>query len=261
VPRIEAYRAGTPCWVDVSSPDLEATAAFYTTLFGWSAERAVEPEAGGYTMFLQDGSAVAAAAPNRDDWPVMWNTYVASDDVDATATAVEQAGGRLLMPPFDVMGFGRMTFAFDPAGASFGVWQAGTHHGAQLVNEPVSLAWSELSTPDEGVAQAFYGAVFGWEPERLGEGDRNAPFVYTLEKIDGRPVAGVMKAGAQREHLPSAWTAYFAVADADAIAGQASALGARVVAAATDSPYGRMAVLADPHGAVFAVIALAAPAA
>lgn len=256
MPAIDAYSAGTPCWADVTSPDVAATVEFYTSLFGWTAEQASEPEAGGYTSFAQGGRGVAAAGPLQGDAPAAWSTYLASDDVDGTAARIESAGGTVLAAPFDVMDYGRMAFGLDPTGAAFGVWQAGSHAGAQLVNEPVSLAWSELSTPDESAAEAFYAAVFGWESESLAAGSGGGPSSYRLQKLGGRAVAGIT--AARTGDTTAAWTVYFAVADVDATTGRAAALGAGVVTGATDSAYGRMAVLADPHGATFAVIALAA---
>ena len=58
--------------------------------------------------------------------PSHWTTYIASDDVDDTAAKIRDAGGTVLMDPFDVFDAGRMTIAQDPTGATFGVWQAGS---------------------------------------------------------------------------------------------------------------------------------------
>ena len=57
------------------------------------------------------------------------------------------------MDPFDVFDAGRMTVAQDPTGAVFGIWQAGEHHGAELANEPGSVTWNEVQTPDLGAAE------------------------------------------------------------------------------------------------------------
>jgi predicted enzyme related to lactoylglutathione lyase len=61
--------------------------------------------------------------------------------------------------------------------------------------------------------------------------------------------------------MPPFWLVYFAVGDCDQAVATASALGATVMQPPFDIPPGRMAVLADPVGAVFAVLALAAPVA
>jgi len=243
MPEVSSYAAGTPCWMDVSSSDLDATVAFYTALLGWDAERAPEPEAGGYTLFLQAGKTVAAAGPNTGAGPPMWNTYLASDDVDASAAKAAAAGGAVVMDPFDVMDAGRMTFVLDPTGGSFGIWQAGRHIGAQLVNEPGALVWNELHTPDIAAANAFYSAVFGWTQERFGD---DPAMVYDVQKVGDRMVGGIY----QTDGEPG-WQPYFAVADADAIAARAVELGGEIVREPVDTPYGRNATLRDPHGVLF----------
>ena len=129
MPEFTSYAHGTPCWTDVTSTDLPRAVEFYRALFGWDAEVAAEPEAGGYTMFTLDGKNVAAGSPPQQEGiPSHWTTYIASDDVDATADKIREAGGTVLVDPFDVFDAGRMTIAQDPTGATFGVWQAGRAH-------------------------------------------------------------------------------------------------------------------------------------
>src|SRR5215210_1313781 len=99
-----SYAHGTPCWVDVTSSDLSATNAFYSGLFGWEADDQ-GPEAGGYTMYTLRGKRVAAGsppAPGAEGVPPHWTTYLASDDVDDSAARIRDAGGTVLMEPFDV---------------------------------------------------------------------------------------------------------------------------------------------------------------
>src|SRR3954470_3527687 len=136
-------RAGTPIWVDLGTPDVDAAVDFYGGLFGWQADEAGDPaETGGYRMFRNADRAVAGVGPlQSDQQPPLWTTYIATEDADETARKVQGAGGTVLMPPFDVLDAGRMAIFADPAGAVFGVWQPGQHTGAELFNEPVSLTW------------------------------------------------------------------------------------------------------------------------
>ena len=95
MPGFTEYAPGTPCWVDVTSPDLDRTTTFYGGLFGWQADRDPRPEAGGYTMFSLEGKSVAAASPpppGQEGIPPHWTTYIASDDVDATAERIREMG-------------------------------------------------------------------------------------------------------------------------------------------------------------------------
>ena len=254
MPEFTEYAPGTPCWVDVTSPDLKGSVAFYTALFGWTAEEDPRPEAGGYTMFSKDGKLVAAGSPpQQEGMPSFWSTYLASDDVDATAGKIREAGGALLMEPFDVFDAGRMAVATDPTGAAFGVWQAGEHHGAQLANEPGSFTWNECQTTDPVAAAAFYSAVFG---HGVDEWDMGQGEPYRVLKVGDKGIAGLSKIGPEQEGTPPNWATVFSVADTDASVARAQELGAELLVPPMDLPdIGRFAVLQDPVGAVFQVLA------
>jgi predicted enzyme related to lactoylglutathione lyase len=152
-----------------------------------------------------------------------------------------------------VMNAGRMAIFADPGGAAFGVWQAGDHAGAELVNQPGSLTWNELLTRDLETANNFYAQVFGIEPAEIPMG---AAPPYTVFNVEGRGVAGVLPIGDQfPAELPSHWMTYFAVADTDAAVAKATSVGATVVREPFDVPtVGRIAWLAGPTGERFAVI-------
>ena len=251
-----AYEDGVPCWVDVTSTDLDRSLAFYTGLFGWEAHPVPQPEAGGYTMLTLNGRSVAAASPPPPSGPSgsYWTTYLASSDVDATAAKIRDAGGTVFMEPFDVFDSGRMTVAQDPTGAVFGVWQAGEHIGAELANEPGTLSWNQCQTDDPARAAEFYQAVFGYgiSEVQMGEGE---PF--RVLEVGGRGVGGV------RSHITGMgeqphWSTVFAVADTDETVSRATELGGTTVLEPRDLPgIGRLAVLRDPTGAVFQVMASA----
>jgi uncharacterized protein len=246
------FAPGTPSWVDISSPDVQATARFYSQLFGWQAEDLGE-QAGHYTMFTQDGKQVAAAGPAQDPGqPPAWMTYVATDNADATAKKVAEAGGKVLMAPFDVMDQGKMGVFADPGGAVFSVWQPAAMKGAGLVNTPVSLTWNELATRDMDAAKAFYTKVFPWSAK---SNDMGGGQTYTEWQIDGRSIAGAMTMGSMYPaQVPPHWLVYFTVANTDDIVKRTQELGGKVMSPAQDIPQGRFAVLADPSGATFAVI-------
>jgi uncharacterized protein len=251
-----SYDPGTPSWVDLMTPDRDAAIRFYGALFGWRFEVG-PPESGHYTTCLVDGDPVAGIGETPRDadgapaFPPAWTTYLATADVDATAKQVTDAGGTVLVPPADVMDAGRMAVAADPTGAVVGLWQPRRHTGARRVHEPGALTWTELATPDPGAAGAFYAAVFDHGRDRVDAG--GVP--YTTLTVAGTAVAGLMpRTDEVPTGAPAAWLAYFAVADADAAAVAAVTGGGAVLVAPVDTPYGRVAVLADPAGAVFAVI-------
>lgn len=122
-------------------------------------------------MFAKNGKQVAAGSPpQQEGMPSYWTTYIASDDVDDTAAKIRDAGGTVMLDPFDVFESGRMTIAQDPTGAVFGVWQAKEHIGAQLANEPGTRLWNQCHTPDPARAAEFYQAVFGYEIDEMDNG-------------------------------------------------------------------------------------------
>src|SRR5438105_5220905 len=167
------YLAGVPCWVDTAQPDPQGAVAFYSGLFEWEFEDSMPSSSPArYFMARLRGRNVAAVGSVTDGSPARpaWNTYICVDSADETATRVTNAGGQVITPPFDVLDAGRMAVFADPAGATFCVWQAGEHKGAQLVNEPGTWNWSNLNTRDAERAVAFYGAVFGWETSRVDLG-------------------------------------------------------------------------------------------
>lgn len=255
---VEAYEAGTPSWVDVTGPEVEVLTDFYTQLFGWEAEDQ-GPEAGHYTMFSQRGRSVAAASPtppNMTGAPPSWTTYVTVADVDSSVAAISGAGGTVVMEPMDVFDSGRMAVATDPSGGLFAIWQAGEHIGAEIVNEPVSLCWNELTCRNADDVLEFYSAVFGWRVNRIGT-EADAPFQYRELYLGDKLVGGCMEMDdSWPEGIPTHWMTYFAVDNADDTARRAAELGGAVPVEPFDLPVGRTAVLNDPAGSVFSVIGL-----
>ena len=114
---------------------------------------------GKYFVARLRGGDVAAVGSIPESAPptATWNTYVWVDNADVTAAKVVDAGGSVLMEPFDVGDAGRMAVFADPEGALFCVWQAKTHKGARIVNEQGSLNFNDLHAFDVDGAKSFYG--------------------------------------------------------------------------------------------------------
>jgi uncharacterized protein len=273
VPERDGYIPGVPCWIDTSQPDPDAAVDFYSGLFGWEFEDVMPPEAEAkYFIGRLRGGDVAAVGSIPEGAPpmAMWNTYIWVESADETASKVADAGGRVLMEPFDVMDAGRMAVFADPEGAAFCVWQAKENKGAQIVNEQGSLNFNGLNTRDVEAAKSFYGSVFGWETltldggfemwalraygDHLEEGD---PGLRKRMAEVGAPagfenvVASISPIPDDQPDVPAHWNVTFAVDDADATAAKASELGGKVIVPPFDAPWVRMTVLADPQGATF----------
>jgi predicted enzyme related to lactoylglutathione lyase len=250
----DSHPAGTPSWIDLGSPDPDASAAFYSALFGWDIGEAGGPETGGYRMATLKGRPVAGIGASQSEGaPPWWTTYVTVDDADATAKVVDQAGGTVVVPPMDVMEFGRMAVFTDPGGATFSVWQPKQHHGSGLVDEPGTLTWNELMVRDLDKAKPFYQKVFGWGTNETDMGG----FAYTTWQLDGKSVGGAMPMVGDMwpADLPDHWMVYFDVANCDESVAKAKELGATVSVQPTDIPgVGRFSVLTGPQGEVFSML-------
>lgn len=249
-----SYVAGTPCWVDLGTPDIEGAAGFYGGLFGWSVPEAENAEqTGGYRQAMLRDKPVAGVMPlMQEGQPPAWSTYVSVEDADATTARVREAGGTVMAEPMDVMELGRMAIFADPAGAVFGIWQPGAFIGAQVVNEAGAVVWNELNTRDTVGAKEFYGAVFGWSYDEREFETGN----YNSLKLGDDTVGGMIDiTGRVPDEVPAHWLVYFAVDDTDATIEKAKASGGVTVFGPEDiSEVGRIAVLKDPFGAVFALI-------
>lgn len=248
--RDSAWPEGTPCWVDLAVGDFGKAQAFYSGLFGWRIEPG-PAEAGGIAVAELDGRPVAWIGPKQDPGqPTAWTPHIAVADADAAAERVAAAGGQVLGKGTDLLDVARIAVVADPAGAVFGLWQAGKNIGAGLVNVPGTLTWNEHFSADFEGSKKFYATVFGYE-----YGDLSADgFTYATIKLGGTDVAGIGELPADAAGARAAWSTYFGVASADEAVAKVTELGGAVVQPVRDSPYGRMAQVADDQGAPFTVI-------
>lgn len=248
MPETTTYAPGTPTWIELRTSDLAGSVRFYSTLFGWDAEDQGE-QMGHYHLMRLRGRNVAAIAGAPEGIPTGWATYLATEDVDETTRRVRSAGGTVVAEPMSVADAGRLAAYIDPTGAAVSAWQAGTHTGSELVNEPNTWLWSDLFTRDLERARSFYREAFDID-SRAAEG----PMEYTLISVRGRDVGGMMAAS---EHdvpadVPPHWNVYFAVDDVDATVRRVEELGGHTVIAPSDIPgVGRFASVVDPQGSQF----------
>jgi hypothetical protein len=206
----------------------------------------------------RDVAGVGSVPPRGAAPTPVWNTYVAVDSADRVAATAKDAGGSVLVAPFDAQPAGRMTVLSDPAGAVLCAWQPGVRQGAQLVNEPSAWSMSLLNTSDVEGSKPFYGEVFGWQTETFDAGDAEITLWRLPGYVGGEPsqpvprdVVATMMSNANGG--PSHWSIDFWVEDADAVLEKATALGGAVIAGPFDTPAFRSAVVSDPQGAAFSV--------
>jgi len=229
--------------------DTDRARAFYGELLGWECEDA-NPEFGGYANFRHDGELAAGLmAKEEAALPDVWSVYLEVSDAAATVAEVERRGLPVFVPAMPVGDMGTMAVVADPSGAMVGMWQPGTHPGMTRWMEPGAPGWFELHTRDLDAAVGFYREVFGWDTRVESD---TPEFRYVTEVQGELQYAGVMDASSfLPPEVPPHWSVYFDVADIDATCARAVELGGAVVMAPEDTPYGRLATLTDPMGALF----------
>jgi uncharacterized protein len=294
MPERDGYISGVPCWVDVSEPAPEAALEFYGGLFGWKFEDVMpadskDPyfiarhEARSSSIFDLSGAllnpdvAAVRSIPDAAPPTAMWNTYFWVDSADEAASKVRDAGGGVIVKPFDFLDACRMAVFTDREGAAFGLWEAKEHKGARLVNDPGAPVFNGLNTRDVEGASSFYGSVFGWGTGSIGGGAEgwtlpgygdwlereHHPELRKQMAAAGAPegfediVGAIIPIPDDQPDTPAHWSVTFATDDADATAVKAEELGGKVIVPPFDAPWStatytiRITVISDPQGATF----------
>jgi predicted enzyme related to lactoylglutathione lyase len=252
---IDKHAAGSFCWIELATTDQTAAKTFYGALFGWTPNDSPMGPGEFYTIFRLNGRDAAAGYTLRPDQraqhvPPHWMIYITVENTDAAAAKAQQLGGTILAPAFDVMDAGRMAVIQDPTGAVFCPWQANKSNGIGIAHVAGTLCWADLSTPDPKRASDFYSGLLGWQLIS----DPKDPSGYLHIKNGEHFIGGIPPAATRQPGVPPHWLAYFSVDDVDASAAKAKQMGANLyLAPMTMEGVGRMAVIADPQGAVFAI--------
>jgi predicted enzyme related to lactoylglutathione lyase len=255
MPAIEHFAPGDFCWIELATSDQIAAKSFYGALFGWAARDIPTGPDSFYTLLEVQGRIAAGAftispAESAAGVPPHWHLYIAVSSADESAKKAEELGGKLLEAPFDVMDRGRAAVIQDPTGAVFSLWEAKKRSGIGVTADPGSFCWADLNTPDQARAKTFYENLFGWEL-KPGQ-DKESGYLHIVN--GGNYIGGVPPAHPGSANNPPHWLIYFAAADVDKTAQQAKEMHAKILLEPTDfEGVGRIAILADPQGAVFAL--------
>ncbi|MFF9478406.1 VOC family protein [Streptomyces sp. NPDC014733] len=257
------FLPGSPCWLDLGTPDLRKSTAFYSEVFDWTTEPFGGQEPGGYTVCRRDGKVAAAIGPAAEEGaPAAWTVYFHTPDAEETVRAVREAGGEVRVPPSPVGGDnGWHAQLTDPQGGRFAVWQPGAAPGLEVADVPGSLEWTELFTTDTAAARQFYGKVFGWHTQEIplpGGGESTYTLVTPRGAGQERMQGGIMQLPAQALSGTGGaayWHPVFGSADCDATVTAVTARGGAVRMGPEDAEgVGRLAVCTDPEGAEFVVL-------
>jgi len=256
--KVDSIALGAPVWADLSTCDFDRAATFYNAIFGWDVPPGTA-DFGGYSTATLNGANVAGVSPKwgdpgAADAPDAWTVYLHTADAATTAQAMTANGGHLMMQPMEVGPFGTMAVGTDPAGAFFGVWQPNMHKGFGVFAEAGAPCWFETRSQDAAKSTAFYPATFGLELRTTTMEDGST---YNLLLANDTMVAGITDASSlATPGAPSHWLVYFGVEDTDAAIAHIESLGGSTIMGAQDSEFGRWAIVADPMGAVFAIVSV-----
>lgn len=251
-----AHSPGTFCFIESGSVDIDSSHRFYVGLFRWGVDERLLPSGESYTRFLMRDKPVAGMYGVGADHdfkaiPPQWLSYVSVEDAAAT---LENAIGLGATSFGDVVGVpGVVTVAefTDPAGAVCGLWQPGTHIGANYVGEPGALTWNELVTPEPVSAASFYCDLFGWTVETL----ELHSGTYHLFGNGSTLKAGMKTSSSAVDDVSPSWRAHVGVSDLDEATTSIVELGGSIEEEANRIPgLGRRAAVRDPLGISFLVV-------
>jgi len=247
----QAKPAGTPTWSELVTPEVEAARKFYQAVFGWEYEIGA-PEFGGYTtarLGQQAAAGLTGPQPNTPPMPAVWGLYFASEHLEADVARAVELGAKGLSPVIAVGEFGSMAICADPTGAPFGFWKAGQHIGSEVTDEPGSTTWYELYSPNAKQARDFYATLLSATADPMPGG-----LEYYVLKHGEKMLGGIMQIDPAWGNMRSHWVNYFSVANADETVAVVTQHGGKVMGHVDDSPFGRIAALTDPKGAIFKIV-------
>jgi len=254
--------SGDFIWYELMTADPEGAKAFYDAVIGWTISEGA-PEFNGYRMIgTSDGKSAGGLLPLTDEMQQhgarpTWLGYISVADVDRAVTGIEAAGGKALMPAFDIPNVGRIAMVADPQGAPFYVMKPIPPAGDPNAQSDVfsadaqqRIGWNELSTSDPVAARAFYTEQFGWGTDDfmdMGEMGEYR-FIDHHEKRLGA-LCGVMPGGQPK------WRFYIRVPSIAAAKATAEAKGGTISMGPHQVPTGEWILIGtDPQGAEFALV-------
>ena len=249
MPASDRVTAGKFVWHDLLTDDVDGAKRFYGDLFGWEFREVNGLE---YTLVESGGTPIAGIALHSPRDPAdnesQWLSSLSVRNVDQAIHTARQEGGEVLEGPLDLPGRGRFAIIADPQGAVLALLRAS---GGDPVDAPLptnAWIWSELWAHDTTESGNFYRALVGYEFKSVVEpsGDE-----YLLLERDGVPRAGLVPL--PWKQIQSSWLSYVRVSSTKQILERTPALGGRIVLGPEATGDDRLAVIADPKGAVLAV--------
>lgn len=243
-------------WYDLTVPDVQAAADFYSHVVGWRTTDSGMP--GMDYRILNAGDVMVgglmgmqSAAPGAKP---MWNGHIHVDDVDAAAAKAEKLGGRICQAGKDIPGIGRFAVIADPSDATFIIFKPNGSETPKEVADgtPGHIGWRELHSGDWQRAWTFYEGLFGWS--KAAAMDMGPMGTYQQFKSGDKLLGGMMTKRPD-DPSPPHWNYYFNVDGIVAAMGRAKAKGANILFEPMQVPGGSWIIMAlDPQGVSFCLL-------
>ena len=237
-------------WHDLVTPDTTSAKKFYSEVFGWTSRTGPD---GSIVMDAQRRPVAAIydsrATADRPAARAQWVSAISSQDEKALESEIKALGGSVLIPAKYLKGKGMQAVYRDPQGAVFSVLKPDKPISAKDPVKDGEFFWQDLFVKDPKAASEFYATLFGFEAH-LEDIEGLSRVVlssadYSQAGIDKLP-EGVQRAG---------WLPYVLVDDVPGTIRKAIANGGKSLVAPTGALLsGKMAVIADPSGAVIGLI-------
>lgn len=244
---------GTPCWVELATPDQTTAIRFYSALFGWQCTTNPDPATGWYTIASLADRHVAGLYQQSTYAPA-WTVYLCVHNTRTAAERVLQLGGRITLGPADIPGRGSILHLIDASGTPVELWQLAPSWQF-ATHQPGTFTGADLNTHNAATTDRFYWLLFDFQQFQIGDG---FSYDYAEWRLAGVPVLYRYVMGAEYPpDTPGHWVVYFNVAagyGVDECVRRTEALGGRVAVAPYNSPFGRLATIIDPTGASFSII-------
>jgi hypothetical protein len=253
-PPTNTYQPGRWVWADLVTSDVGTAAEFYGKVLGWTfATTGGADDRDTYTVVyangLPIGGMVFPAEKVRDPKAAArWIGFMSVPDVTRASTAVETAGGKVIMKPRKLGERGEAAVFADPEGAPFGVIHSAVGDPEDYFGDEREWMWIELWATDARRMGEFYRAIGGYDVESVDNGSARTQLRL---KAGDRYRAGIMSK--LDVGVRSTWLPYVRVASVADTVAKAREAGGRIMLAPTQAHGTRVAVIIDPTGAPFAV--------
>ncbi|WP_030382463.1 MULTISPECIES: VOC family protein [unclassified Streptomyces] len=242
---------GAPCWVSLTTRDLDAAEAFYAAVFGWTFRSGRLGDKFRTALAGDVPVAGLAAVASMYRMAVAWTPYFAVPSADEAVARSRERGGTTAVGPI-AFPPGRAALLADRDGAVFGIWEGRLATGWEEWRK-AAPAFVRLHTRDAFDAAIFYGEVLEWATGREGCCEVQYDGAEVVLRSGGEAVARIHSGAIGAAPDPAIrphWQVHFTVDDVEACVAAARAHGGGVV---RRDPGTREAVLTDPDGARFTV--------